>query len=75
MVSVLCAVCGSYGGRVVRRLLVSNCLGAPTPGRLLSLRDVLLGFLPGSEGTARLDSTLGKFCSPCRTRGPNPRSG
>ena len=42
MVSVLCAVCGSYGGLVVRRSLLSNSLGASTPRRLLTLRDVLL---------------------------------
>ena len=56
VVSVLYVVCGSCGGRVVRRSLLSNCPGAPTPGRLLALRDVLLGFLPGSQRTARLDS-------------------
>ena len=60
VVSVLCAVCGSYGGRVVRRSLLSSCPGAPTPGRRLALRDVLLGFLPGSKRTARLDSVPGE---------------
>ena len=60
VVSVLCAVCGSYGGRVVRRSLLSSCPGAPTPGRRLALRDVLLGFLPGSKRAARLDSIPGE---------------
>ena len=40
---MLCAVCGSYGGSVVRRSLLRNCL---TLGRQMSVRDVLLGFLP-----------------------------
>ena len=53
---MLCAVCDSYDGRAVRRLLLSN---SPTSGRLLVLRDALLGFLPGSMRTARLDSILG----------------
>ena len=30
MVSGLCAVCGSYGGRVVRRSFLNNCPGALT---------------------------------------------
>ena len=51
MVSVLCAVCGSYGGRVVY---------PPPPRRQLALRDVLLGFLPVSKRTARLDSIPGE---------------
>ena len=42
VVSVLCVVCGSHGGRVVRRSLLSNCLGAPTPGTLLALRSLTL---------------------------------
>ena len=46
---VVCAVCGWYGGRVVRHSLLSTCPGAPTPGRRLALRDVLLGFLAGSK--------------------------
>ena len=48
VVSVLC-------GRVVRQSLLGNCPGAPTPERLLALRDVLLGFLPGSKRTVHLD--------------------
>ena len=56
MVSVLCAVCGSYGGRVAQQSLLSNCFGAPTPGRLLALRDELSRFLPGSKRTVHLDS-------------------
>ena len=67
--SVLCAVCG----RVVRQSLLSNCRGAPTLGRQLALRDVLLGFLAGSMRTARLDSIPGEVLraqsGPCRTRG------
>ena len=39
------------------------------------LRDVLLGFLPGSKRTARLDSIPGEvlraLSGPCRTRGPS----
>ena len=42
-------------GRVVRQSLLGNCPGAPTPGRLLALRDVLLGFLLRSKRTAHLD--------------------
>ena len=64
VVSVLCVVCGSYCGRVVRRSLLSNCLGALTPARLRALRDVLLGFLHGSKRTARLTVFLEKFCVP-----------
>ena len=60
VVSVLCAVCGCYGGRVVRRSFLSNCLGSPTLGRQLALRDALLGFLPGSKRTARLDGVPGE---------------
>ena len=60
VVSVLCAVCGSYGGRVVRQPLLSNCPGAQTPGRQLALRDVLLGFLPVSKRTVHLDRVPGK---------------
>ena len=74
MVSVRCAVYGSYGGRVVRSSLLSNCPGAPTLGRLLALRDVLLRFLPGFQRTARLDSIPGEVLrvksGPRRTRGP-----
>ena len=51
MVSVLCAVCGSCGGRAVRRALLRNCPGAPTLGRLL---------LPGSKRAARLDRIPGR---------------
>ena len=51
VVSVFCTVCSSYGGRVVRR--------APTPGRRLALRDVLLGFLPSSKRAALLDFVPG----------------
>ena len=58
VVSVLCVVCGSYGGGVVPRSLLSNCPGAPTSGRLLALRDVLLGFLP-APSAARLHSIPG----------------
>ena len=58
--SVLCAVCGSYGGHVVRRSLPGKGSGTPPPGRLLALRDVLLGFLPGSERTARFDWSPGE---------------
>ena len=72
--SVLCVVCGSHGGHVVRRSLLSICPGAPTPGRLLALREVLLRFLSGSKRTARLDSipveVLRAQPDPCRTRGP-----
>ena len=50
-VSVLCAVCGSHGGRVVRRSLLSKCPGAPTPGRRQALHDLLLSFLSGSKRT------------------------
>ena len=60
MVSVLCAVCGSCGGRVERRPLLSNCPGAPTLGRLLALRDVMLGFLSGSKRARRLDRIPGR---------------
>ena len=71
MVSVLCAVCGSYGGRVVRRSLSSNCPGAPTPWRQLALRDVLLGFLPRSKRAARIrGEVLCAKSGPCLTRGP-----
>ena len=72
---MICVVCSSCGGRVVRRSLLSNCPGAPTPGRLLAVRDVLLGLLPGSKRTARLDSipveVLRAQSGPCRTRGPS----
>ena len=61
MAAVLCAVCGSYGGRVVRQSLLSSCPGAPSPGRRLALRDVLLGFLPGSRRTVRLDEVPGEI--------------
>ena len=60
VVAALCAVCGSYGGRVVRLSLLSRCPGAPTPGRRLALRDVLLGFLPGSRRTVRIDEVPGE---------------
>ena len=46
--------------RVVRKSLLRNCLGAPTPARLLALRDVLLGFLPGSKRTVHLDCVPGQ---------------
>ena len=63
---------GSYGGRVVRQYLLSNCPGAPTLGRLLALRYVLLGFLPGSKRTVHLDcvpvEVLRALSGPCRTR-------
>ena len=68
VVSVLCVVCGLYGGRVVRISLLGNCPAAPTPGRLLALR----GFLPRSHRTTRLDSILGDVLraqsGPCRSR-------
>ena len=35
---------------------LGNYPGAPTPGRLLALRDVLLGFLSGSKHTVHLDA-------------------
>ena len=60
VVSVVCAVCRSCGGRVVRRSLLIEWLGAPTPGRRLALHGVLLGFLPVSERTARLDKVPGE---------------
>ena len=72
VVSVHCAVCCSHSGRVVRRSLLSNCPGALTAGRLLALRDVLLGLLPGSKRAARLDripeEVLRASSGPCRTR-------
>ena len=61
MVSVLCAVCGSYGGRVVRRTLLGKCPGTPPPWRQLALRDVLLGF---PSALHDLTVFLGKFCVP-----------
>ena len=67
VVSVICAVCGSSGGRVVRRSLLSTCPGAPTPGRRLALRDVLLGFLPGSKRAVLLDLFLEEFSVPSRS--------
>ena len=64
-VSVLCAVCGSYGGRVVRRSLLGKCPGTPLLGRRLAV--------PGSKRSARLDSIPGKVLraqsGPCRIRG------
>ena len=51
VVSVICVVCGSYGGRVVRKSPLDKCPGTPPPGRRLALHDVLLGFLPGSKRT------------------------
>ena len=60
VVSVLCAACGSHGGRVVRCSLLSSCPGTPTPGRRLALRDVLLGFLSGSKRAALLDFVPGE---------------
>ena len=60
VVSAICVVCGSYGGRVVRKSLLDKCPGTPPLGRRLALRDVLLGFLPGSKRTARLDSVPGQ---------------
>ena len=72
VVSVLCAVCGSHSGHVVRRSLLGKCPGTPPPGRLLALRDVLLGFLPGSKRTAGFDSIPGEvlraLSGTCRTR-------
>ena len=51
--------------RVVRKSLLDTCPGTPPPGKRLALPDVLLGFLPGSKRTARLDSVLlGKSCVP-----------
>ena len=45
-----------------------------TSGRLLALREVLLGFLPGSKRTAHLDCVHGEVwrakSGPCRARGP-----
>ena len=61
VVSVVCVVCDSYGGRVVRKSLQDTCPGTPPPARRLALRDVLLGFLPGSKRTARLDSVPGEI--------------
>ena len=74
MVYLFCAVCGSYGGRVVRRSLPSERFGAPTAGRRPALHFVLLDFLPGSKRTARVDCVLGEVLraqsGPCRTKGP-----
>ena len=64
VVSVLCAVCGSFGGHVVRRSLLGNCPVALTPEQL-ALRDAPLGFLLDSKRTARLDKVLGKFLRAC----------
>ena len=75
MVSVICVVCGSYGGRMVRKSPLDKCPGTPPLGRRLALRGVLLGFLLGSKRAARLDSIpgviLGAQTGPCRTRGPS----
>ena len=75
--SALC-VCGSNGGRVVRRSLLSNCPSVPTPAKRLALHDVLLGFLPVSKDTALLDSVpvgvLRALSGPCRTFHSRPAS-
>ena len=42
--SMLCIMRGSYGDRVVRKLLPGECPGAPPPGRLVALRGRVVGF-------------------------------
>ena len=62
VVSVICVVCGSYGGRVVRKSLLDKCPGTPPRGRRLALLDVLLGLLLGSKRTARQCSWRNLAC-------------
>ena len=56
MVSVICVVCGAYGGRVVRKSMPRNSANWKAAG---SARLVFVG-VSCSECTARLDSVPGE---------------